>query len=102
MQISSTENINFEKPFRNLTSRTKVNFMKKKFLGYLQNKLVPCMLSHCENVRTSKFWQKSKEKKRNFFQKFTRGIKRFDLGQEKLRIISCLCTFNSEHYATTF
>ncbi len=80
MQISSTKNRNFEKPFRNLTSGTKVNFMKKKFLGYLQNKLVPCMLSHRENVRTSKFWQKSKEKKLIFLKQFTRGIKRFDLG----------------------
>ncbi len=40
------------------------------------------MLSHRENVRTSKFWQKSKEKKRNFFQKFTKGIKGFDLGEK--------------------
>ncbi len=32
------------------------------------------MLSHCENVQTSKFWQKSKEKKQIFVQKFTKGI----------------------------
>jgi hypothetical protein len=36
------------------------------------------MLSHCENVRTSKFWQKSKEKEQIFFQKF-------DLGQKKIQ-----------------
>jgi hypothetical protein len=41
------------------------------------------MLSHRKNVRTSKFWRKSKEKKRNFFRKFTKGIKGFDLGQKK-------------------
>jgi hypothetical protein len=28
------------------------------------------MLSHRENVRTSKFWRKSKEKKRIFFGKY--------------------------------
>ncbi len=51
------------------------------------------MLSHHENVRTSKFWRKSKEKKRNFFWKFTKGIYGFDFGQKKIKIISCLCTF---------
>ncbi len=29
---------------------------------------------HRGNVRTSKFWRKSMEKKRNFFRKFTKGI----------------------------
>jgi hypothetical protein len=51
------------------------------------------MLSHRGNVRTSKFWRKSKEKKRIFFRKFTKGILGFGLGQNKLKIISCLCTF---------
>ncbi len=37
-------------------------------------KFVPRMLSHRENVQTSKFWRKSKEKKRNFFRKFTKSI----------------------------
>ncbi len=41
------------------------------------------MLSHRENVWTSKFWRKSKVEKRNFFRKFTKGIKGFDLGQQK-------------------
>ncbi len=51
------------------------------------------MLSHRGNVRTSKFWRKSKEKKRIFFRKFTKGTYGFDLGQKKFKIISCLCTF---------
>jgi hypothetical protein len=40
-------------------------------------KFFPRMLSmdlHVKTVRTSKFWRKSKEKKRNFFRKFTTGI----------------------------
>jgi hypothetical protein len=40
------------------------------------------MLSHRGNVRISKFGRKSKEKKRNFFRKFTKGIWGFDLGQK--------------------
>ncbi len=67
---------------------------KKNFWIAHQKNLVPRMLSHRGNVRTSKFWRKSKEKKRNFFRKFTKGIWGFDLGKKKFKIISCLCTFN--------
>jgi hypothetical protein len=49
------------------------------------------MLSHRGNVRTSKFWRKSKEKKRNFFRKFTKGIKGFDLGYKKKSKLSHAC-----------
>jgi hypothetical protein len=49
------------------------------------------MLSHRGNVQTSKFWRKSKEKKRNFFRKFTMGIKGFDLGKKKNSKISHAC-----------
>ena len=75
MQISPIKNQNCEKPSRNLSNRTKVKILKKKkFLISLKKNLVPRMLSHRDNVRTSKFWRKSKEKKRNFFRKFTKGI----------------------------
>ncbi len=47
---------------------------KRYIFAYRCPPLVPCMLSHPGNVRTSKFWQKSKEKKQNFLQKFTKGI----------------------------
>jgi hypothetical protein len=49
------KNQNFEKPFRNPSNRTKVNFWKKHFLDISPKSLVPRMLSHRENVRTSKF-----------------------------------------------
>jgi hypothetical protein len=76
MQISTIKNQSFEKPFRNASNRTKVNFLKKNlFWISLQKNLVPRMLSHRENVRTSTFWRKSKEKKGNFYQKFTRAYK---------------------------
>jgi hypothetical protein len=68
MQISPIKNQNFEKPSRNLSDRTKVKILKKKnFWKSLNKNLVPHMLSQRGNVRTLKFWPKSKEKKRNFF-----------------------------------
>ncbi len=39
MQISSIKNPNFEKPSRNLSKRTKVKILKKKFFGYLSKKI---------------------------------------------------------------
>jgi hypothetical protein len=69
MQISPIKNPNFEKPSKNLSNRTKVKILKKKFLEYLYQDI-----SQRGNVRTSKFWRKSKEKKRIFFRKFTKGI----------------------------
>jgi hypothetical protein len=69
MQISPIKNLNFEKPSRNLSNRTKVKILKKKFWISLKKNLVPRMLSHRGNVRTSKFRQKLKEKKRNFLLK---------------------------------
>jgi hypothetical protein len=75
MQISTIKNLNFEKPFRNPSDRTKVQLIEKKIWGIsLQKIFIPRMLSHRENVRTSKFWRKSKDKKQNFLRKFTKGI----------------------------
>jgi hypothetical protein len=85
MQISPIKNPNFEKPSRNLSKRTKVKILKKKiFWISLKKNLVLRMLSHRGNVRTSKFWRKSKEKRRNFFRKFGKGMQGFDLGQKKI------------------
>ncbi len=50
----------------------KWRFWKTKFLDISQKNLVPRILSH--RGRTSKFWRKSKENKRIFFRKFTKGI----------------------------
>jgi hypothetical protein len=70
MQISPIKNQNFEKPSRNPSNRIKVKILKKKnFWVSLKKNLVPRMLSHRVNIRTSKFWRKSMEKKRNFFRK---------------------------------
>jgi hypothetical protein len=74
MQISTIKNPNFEKPFRNPCNRTQVNILKQKFLEISPKKFGSALLSHRENVWTSKFWWKSKAKKRIFFRKFTKGI----------------------------
>jgi hypothetical protein len=75
MQILTINNRNFEKPSRNPSHRSKVKILKKKnFWIAHQKNLVPLMISHRRNVRTSKFWRKSKIKKRNFIRKFTKGI----------------------------
>jgi hypothetical protein len=39
MQILIIKNRNFEEPFLNPSNRTKVNFLKKKFFGYLSKKI---------------------------------------------------------------
>jgi hypothetical protein len=83
MQISTLKNPNFEKPFRNPSNRTQVNILKKKFLDISPKNLLPRMLSHRENVRTSKFWRKSKEKKRNFFENLPREYKDLILVKKK-------------------
>jgi hypothetical protein len=75
MQISTIKNPNLEKPSWNPPNRTIVKILKKKnFWIALKKNLVPRMLSHRVNVGTSKFWRKSKETKRIFFRKFTKGI----------------------------
>jgi hypothetical protein len=38
MQILPIKNLNFEKPSRNLSNRTKVKILKKKIFGYLSKK----------------------------------------------------------------
>jgi hypothetical protein len=76
MQISTIKNQNLEKPSMNPSKRTLVKILEKKFLDISQKKFgsVYALLSHRVNVRTTKFWQKSKETKRNFVRKFTKGI----------------------------
>jgi hypothetical protein len=76
MQILPIKNKNFEKPTRNPSNRTKVKIlMKKIFWISLEKNLVPLMLNHRGNVRTSKFWRKLKEKKRHFFENLRRAYK---------------------------
>jgi hypothetical protein len=63
MQIFSINNQNFQKNRlgTNLMEPSE-DFEKINFWIAHQKNLVPRMLSHRGNVRTSKFWRKSKEK----------------------------------------
>jgi hypothetical protein len=86
MQISTIKNQNLGKPYMNPSNRTIVKILKKQiFWLSLQKYLVPRMLSHRVNVRTSKFWRKSKETMQNFFRKLNKGIYRLDFGQKKIQ-----------------
>jgi hypothetical protein len=79
-------------PQKKIMSRSFLNNGTLIVIISLKKYLVSHMLSHRRNVRTSKFWQKSKEKKRIFFlQKFTKCIKGFDLGQQKNSKLSHAC-----------
>jgi hypothetical protein len=91
MQISTIKNPNFEKRLGTYLIGAKWTFWKKKFFfGYFSEKLVPHMLSHRETVRTSKLWQKSKEKKRNIFSKIYQGHIRIWFRSKNFKIISPL------------
>jgi hypothetical protein len=95
IQIWTIKNQNLEKQSRNPSNRTILKIRRKKFfLDISQKKFGSAYAQSPRKCSTSKFWQKSKETKRNFFRKFTKGIKGFDLGQKKIqKNISCLCTF---------
>jgi len=86
MKISTMKNPNFDKPFRNPSNRTQKNIKKNFFWISLPKNLVPHMLSHRGNVQTSKFWRQSKEKKRIYFRKFTKGIQGFDLVKKNSKL----------------
>ena len=58
MQISPIKNPNFEKPSRNLSTRTKVKILKKKIFGYLSKKIWFRVCSHCKSEAFGKhFYQ---------------------------------------------
>ncbi len=76
MQISQIKNQNFEKPSRNLSNRTKVKILKQKFCWIsLKKNLVPRMLSHRGNVRTSNSGKNRRKRSKNFFQNLRRANK---------------------------
>jgi hypothetical protein len=66
MQISTIKNLNFEKPFRIPSNKTKVNFLKKKFLGISVQKI---WFRVCSVTAKMFELRKSKEKKRIFIEK---------------------------------
>ncbi len=102
MQISPIKNQNFEKMSQNPSNRTKVKIEKKVFGIYLKKIWFPICSVTAEMFEHRNSGEKLKEKKRNFFLKFTKGIQGFDLGKKKkFQIISYLCTFNNNRFLPT-
>ncbi len=65
LQILTIRNQNFQKPYRSPPKRTKVNILKEKNFLDSSSKIFGSAYGHRGNARTSKFWQKSMEKKQN-------------------------------------
>ncbi len=75
VQISPIKNQNFKNRLGTHLIGPKWRFWEKFFWISLKKNLVPRMFSHRGNVRTSKFWRKSKKKKQNFFANLRRAYK---------------------------
>jgi hypothetical protein len=75
MQISTIKNLNLEKPSRNPSNRTIVkiwNFLL--FFDIFQKKFGSPYAQSPRKCSNFEILVKSKETKRNFFRKFTKGI----------------------------
>ena len=74
MQISPIKNPNFEKPSRNLSNRTKVKILKKKFVGYHSKKKIGSAYAQsprkCSNIE---ILAKIEGKEAKFFSKIYEG-----------------------------
>ncbi len=95
MQISPLKNTNFEKPSRNLSNRTKVKILGKKFFGQLSKKI----WFHVCSVTAEMFEHRNSGENRRkrselFFENLRRAYKDLIQVKKKFKIISCLCTFN--------
>ncbi len=73
MQISPIKNLNFEKPFRNLSDRTKVKILKKKFLDISQKKFGSAYAQSPWKYSSIKILAKIEGKEARFFSKIYEG-----------------------------
>ena len=67
MQSSTTKNLNFEKPSRNLSNRTKVKILGKNFLGYLSKKFGFAYAQSPRKCSNFEILAKIEGKEANFF-----------------------------------
>ncbi len=94
MQISPIKNPNFEKPSRNLSNRTKVKILKKKFLDISQKKFGSAYAQSPQKCLNIEILAKIEGKEANFFSKIYEGHIRIGFrSKKKIKIISCLYTF---------
>ncbi len=73
MQISPIKNLNFEKPSRNLSKRTKVKILRKKFLDISQKKFGSAYAQSPRKCSNIEILAKIKGKK--FFKNLRRAYK---------------------------
>ncbi len=75
MQISHVKKPNFEKPSWNLSNRTKVKILKKKFFGYLSKKFGSAYAQSPRKCSNIEILAKIEGKEAKFFfRKFAKGI----------------------------
>ncbi len=73
MQISPIKNLNFEKPPRNLSNRTKVKILKKKIFGYLTKKFGSAYAQSPRKCSDIEILAKIEGKEAKFFSKMYEG-----------------------------
>ncbi len=73
MQISPIKNPDFEKPSRNLSNRTKVKILKKKFLDISHKKFGSVYAQSPRKCSNIKILAKIEGKEANFFSKIYEG-----------------------------
>ncbi len=73
-----------KKSSRNLSNRTKVKILGKKIFGYLSKKIWFRVCSATAEMFEHRNSGKNRKKRSEIFvEKFTKGLKGFDLGQKK-------------------
>jgi hypothetical protein len=77
MQISPIKNQNFEKPSRNLSDRTKVKILKKKYLDISQKKFGSAYAQSPRKCSNIEILAKNEGKEAKFFSKINEGHIRF-------------------------
>jgi hypothetical protein len=73
MHISPIKNLNFEKPSRNLSDRTKVKILKKKFLDISQKKFGSAYAQSTRKCSNIEILAKIEGKEAKFFSKIYEG-----------------------------
>jgi hypothetical protein len=73
MQISPLKNLNFEKPSRNPSNRTKVKILKKKFWDLSQKKFGSAYAQSPQKCSNIEILPKIERKEVNFFSKIYEG-----------------------------
>jgi hypothetical protein len=93
MQISPIKNSSFEKPSRNLSNRTKVKILKKKFFGYLSKKF---LFRVCSVTAEMFEHRNSGENRRKRSEIFFENLRRaFDLGKKNSKLSHACVTLIS-------